>query len=77
MVEDGKTSTAGYGRLDAYLHDAAGNAVSRDTQVAPPQHLQWVGSPAWTRHHDHMSSFTAMVSAAGRLFYIIDEGCRA
>ncbi|MCU0874391.1 MAG: hypothetical protein MUE50_18815 [Pirellulaceae bacterium] len=60
-----------------YLYDAGGNAVSLDTVVAPPRHLQWVGSPAWTRNHDHMSSFTAMVSAGGRVFYIVDEGLRA
>lgn len=60
-----------------YLYDASGNAVSHDTLVAPPRHLQWVGNPAWTRHHDHMSSFTAMVSAGGRVFYIVDEGLRA
>ena len=60
-----------------YLHDAGGNAVSHDTMVAPPQHLQWVGSPAWTRHHDNMSSFNAMVAANGRVFYIMDEGLRA
>ncbi len=60
-----------------YLYDASGNPVSRDTIVAPPRHLQWVGSPTWTRHHDHMSSFNAMVSAGGRVFYILDEGLRA
>jgi len=57
-----------------YLHDATNNAVSRDTVVAPARHLQWVGSPAWARHHDSVSSFTAMVSAGGRIFYIFDEG---
>jgi len=60
-----------------YLHSASNNAVSKDTAVGPPEHLQWVGSPQWTRHHDHMSSFTAMVSANGRLFYILDEGPRS
>jgi len=56
------------------LHDATNNAVSRDTVVGPPRHLQWVGSPRWTRHHDAISSFTAMVSAGGRVFYVFDEG---
>ena len=60
-----------------YLHDASGNPVARDRVVGPPRHMQWVGSPTWTRHHDHMSSFSAMVSANGRVFYIIDEGPRA
>ncbi|MFZ5831101.1 MAG: PQQ-binding-like beta-propeller repeat protein, partial [Planctomycetota bacterium] len=67
-------------KLDDWTHclyDATNNAVSHDREVAPPKHLQWVGGPSWTRHHDHMSSFNAMVSAGGRVFYIIDEGPRA
>jgi len=57
-----------------YLHDAAGNAVSNDSLVGPPKHLQWVGSPRWARHHDHMASMSAMVTAGNRVFYIFDEG---
>jgi len=57
-----------------YLHDATNNAVANDTVIGPPRHLQWVGSPPWARHHDHMASTSALVSAAGRIFYIFDEG---
>jgi len=60
-----------------YLHDASNNAVAHDSVVGPPRHLRWVGSPRWTRHHDHISSFNAMVAAGGRVFYVIDEGPRA
>ena len=60
-----------------YLHDASGNAVAHDTVVGPPRRFQWVGSPGWSRHHDHMASTSACVSANGRIFYIIDEGSRA
>jgi outer membrane protein assembly factor BamB len=59
-----------------YYYDARGNAVSKDTLVAPPERLQWVGSPRWSRHHDRMSSLSAQVSNGGRLFYIMDEGSR-
>lgn len=59
-----------------YYHDASGNAVSHDKEVGPPERLQWLGSPRWSRHHDRMSSLTAGVSAKGRLFYIMDEGSR-
>jgi len=59
-----------------YYYDAAGNAVSHDKTVGPPERLQWLGSPRWSRHHDRMSSLTAGVSAKGRLFYIMDEGSR-
>jgi outer membrane protein assembly factor BamB len=56
-----------------YLYDAAGNAVSSDVEVGPPRRMQWVGGPRYSRHHDHMSSFSAAVSAGGRVFSIIDE----
>jgi hypothetical protein len=57
-----------------YLYDASNNAVSKDRRVQPPEHLQWQCGPRWSRHHDHMASVSAMVSAAGRVFYILDEG---
>ncbi len=57
-----------------YLHDATGNPVAEDDVVGPPRHLQWVGGPRWSRHHDHMSSLSALVSSGGRIFYIMDEG---
>jgi outer membrane protein assembly factor BamB len=60
-----------------YLYDPSNNAVSRDEVVGPPRHLQWTGGPRWSRHHDHMASLSAMVSAKGRIFYIMDEGTKS
>ena len=60
-----------------YLHGPDGNPTGNDTLVAPPKRLQWLGSPGWARHHDHMASMTSLVSSNGRLFYILDEGSRA
>ena len=60
-----------------YLHGPDGNPTGKDTLVAPPKRLQWLGAPGWARHHDHMASMTSLVSANGRLFYILDEGSRA
>jgi len=59
-----------------YFHGPDGNPVAQDTAVGPPQRLQWIGNPRWSRHHDHMASKTSLVSAEGRLFYILDEGPR-
>jgi len=59
-----------------YLHDATGNAVSRDGLVAPCSRMQWTAGPKWARHHEHTSSMDAMVSADGRIFYTMDEGPR-
>jgi outer membrane protein assembly factor BamB len=57
-----------------YLHAADGNMVSTDELISPIQHYQWIGSPRWGRHHDTTASMSAMVSAGGRIFYILDEG---
>ncbi len=65
-----------YDEWTHYLHDATNNCVSNDTAVGPPRHVQWVGSPRWSRHHDRMASMSALVCANGRIFYIIDEGPR-
>jgi len=59
-----------------YLHDASNNAVAHDERIGAPRHLQWQCGPRWSRHHDHMASVSAMVSARGRVFTILDEGSR-
>ena len=56
-----------------FLHGADNNAVAKDTVVGPPKRFQWISGPRWARSHDHLSSLSAMVSAKGRVFYIIDE----
>ncbi|MCU0873607.1 MAG: class I SAM-dependent methyltransferase [Pirellulaceae bacterium] len=68
---------AGMDQWTHYLHGPDGNPTGNDTLVAPPTRLQWLGGPGWARHHDHMASMSALVSANGRLFYILDEGSRA
>jgi len=57
-----------------YLHDASNNAVAQDDVVGPPRRVQWRAGPVFARHHDVLASVSAMVSAEGRMFYIIDEG---
>jgi outer membrane protein assembly factor BamB len=56
-----------------FLHGADNNAMAKDTIVGPPKRYQWISGPRWARSHDHLSSLSAMVSATGRIFYIIDE----
>lgn len=57
-----------------YLHSANNNAVGQDAVAGPPYHLQWRTGPMWLRSHEHLSSFSAMVSAGGRVFSIVDKG---
>ena len=60
-----------------YLHDPKNNAVSHDKRVETPTSLQWESGPRWSRHHDHMSSVSAVVTTGGRVFSILDEGPKA
>lgn len=59
-----------------FHHDPHGTMVGNDTVVGPPRRIQWMAGPKWLRNHDFMSSMHAMVSAKGRVFYVIDEGLR-
>ncbi len=82
FMKDGKKITKAwpdnYDEWTHYLHGADNNAVSDDTAItAPIKHLQWKGSPKYSRHHDKSSSMPAAVTANGRIFYIMDEGPRA
>jgi outer membrane protein assembly factor BamB len=57
-----------------YLHGPDNNAVAEDTRVGPPRRMQWVSGPRLGRSHDHLSSVSAVVTARGRMFAIVDEG---
>jgi len=56
-----------------YLHASDGNPVARDRVVGPPRHYQWTSGPTWMRSHETDSSISTLVTAGGRLFYIVDE----
>lgn len=57
-----------------YLYDESGSSVSKDSVVGEPKGLRWTCGPFWARSHEHTASMNAMVSAAGRVFYVMDEG---
>ncbi len=57
-----------------HLYDASGIGTSRDTVVAQPRSMQWKAGPEYSRSHENMSSVSAVVSAGGRVFAIMDEG---
>ncbi len=57
-----------------YLHDPKGTSVSEDLLAGHPRGMRWTGGPYWARSHEHTASMNAMVSAAGRVFYVMDEG---
>ena len=59
------------------LYDAGNTGSSGDREAGSPRHLQWTGNPRFSRSHDGNSSFLAMVSAGGRVFYMMDEGSTA
>ena len=57
-----------------YLHGPDNNSVSCDGLVDQPYRIQWTGAPRWARHHDFLAGTSALVSSAGRIFSIEDEG---
>ena len=56
-----------------YLHGPDNNAVSGDKVVSYPYHMQWLGLPKWTRNHNYLNSYSAVVTSAGKIFSIVDE----
>lgn len=56
-----------------FLYDASGNAVAHDQVVGPPRELKWTAEPPHMRSHEHIPGLYALVSAGGRIFYILDE----
>jgi hypothetical protein len=45
-----------------------------DRQIRPPKYFRWTAAPLWPRSHESNPSINALVSADGRMFYILDEG---
>lgn len=61
------------GQWPHHLHAADGNPVTPDRLVGPPRQLQWMVGPKWQRAHDTDANVNALVSAGGRVFYMVDE----
>ena len=57
-----------------YCHGPDSNPVARDRLVGPPKHYQWTAGPRWARAHASASSVNSLVSARGRIFYMVAEG---
>ncbi|MCP4643139.1 MAG: PQQ-binding-like beta-propeller repeat protein [bacterium] len=58
--------------IDEWSHtryDSTGNAASKDQRVGPPRHLQWEATPRWNRG----VKTSSLVSAQGRIFFILDD----
>jgi outer membrane protein assembly factor BamB len=77
IIDGKKTVMPVPGEIDDWTHFLYGpdnNAVSHDKLAGPPRRMQWVAGPRYSRHHDKMSSVSAVVSSGGRIFTIVDEG---
>jgi outer membrane protein assembly factor BamB len=57
-----------------FLQGPDNNPVANDSVVSTPRRLKWTCGPLWARSHEFLSSLAAMVSAEGRIFYVVDEG---
>jgi len=64
---------AGIDEWSHHLHAADGNPVANDRVVGPPEHYQWVAGPVWAQSHETDSSLRCLVTARGRIYYIVNE----
>ena len=57
-----------------FLHGPDNNPVADDLEVDVPGRLQWMCGPAWSKHHEkYPATIPIMVTAGGRLFYLVDR----
>jgi len=63
--------------IDEWTHYYQGpdnNPAANDTRVGFPRHLQWDAEPDWAHHHQATQGVESIVSARGRLIYLVSEG---
>jgi len=56
-----------------WMHGPDNNPVANDKRVDVPRHLQWIQSPTWISSHNLNPGVSAVVTAGGRVFSIINE----
>ncbi len=59
-----------------YLHAPDNNPVANDGLVGPPDSIQWMATPKFSRAHEQQASFSVAVTSGGRIFYILDDAPR-
>ncbi len=77
MIGGKKTVKPWPGDMDEwpqYLHDSSNTRTAADTRVGPPRRLRWHAGPRWSRSHEFTSSVATMITGAGRVFYVFDQG---
>ncbi len=63
--------------IDEWTHfryDAGNKGASNDARVGPPRHIQWEAGPRVMRSHEIETGLSGLVSANGRIYYVLDEG---
>jgi outer membrane protein assembly factor BamB len=63
----------GMGEWNHWLHGPDNTGVTTDEISEFPRELQWHQIPLWLKSHELIPALSAVVSAQGRVFYIIDE----
>lgn len=56
-----------------FLNGPDNNAVTPDREAGIPRSIQWASEPRWGRSHEELASMSAVVTANGRIYYIVDE----
>ena len=61
------------GEWTHFLHGPDGNSVVQDSRIGVPRRVRWSAGPRWATHHNRVPNVSSMVSADGRVFYILNE----
>jgi outer membrane protein assembly factor BamB len=56
-----------------FLHGPDNNAVAADQLAGEPRSVQWISGPQFGRSHEELASMSTAVTAAGRIFFIVDD----
>jgi len=68
-----KPVPAGMGEWTHWLCGPDNAGVCQDDLAVFPRELQWHHGPLWLKSHELIPALSTVVSAGGRIFYIIDE----
>jgi outer membrane protein assembly factor BamB len=72
-----KKKPVGMDEWPQWMHNSDNVVVSKDRNIGPPRHIQWVAAPSWGRMHNDIevpAPVSLILTENGRIFYDVDTG---